>query len=258
MSDVSTKFEKTVPPPSQPNRLLTVISTTLTGLLLYLLPPTIASIILLVWVSARGMTMSQASHWLNTTPAQFFYVLITELLVLGLLALFIKWTYENWRDIGVLRRPKWRHIGYTIIGLAVYFSIYVVVATLLSGVLNFNQKQELGFNNSAAGGELALVFASLVILPPVVEEALFRGYLYTRFRRVLSVRFAALAVSLLFCSAHLQLGSGNPPLWSAALDTFILSMVLVYVREKTGTIWAGVGIHMIKNLIAFSILFIHL
>jgi membrane protease YdiL (CAAX protease family) len=59
----------------------------------------------------------------------------------------------------------------------------------------------------------------------------------------------------LFGVAHLQFGSGAPLLWVAALDTFTLSIVLCYLREKTGSVWAGVFLHAIKNAIAFVALF---
>ncbi|MEJ0073120.1 MAG: CPBP family glutamic-type intramembrane protease [Candidatus Saccharibacteria bacterium] len=41
-----------------------------------------------------------------------------------------------------------------------------------------------------------------------------------------------------------------------AIDTFTLSVVLCYIREKTGTLWSGVLIHALKNGIAFLSLYI--
>jgi membrane protease YdiL (CAAX protease family) len=253
------------PQGSPKSRALSVFTTTLTGILLYVLPAFLALAafqvvfaLLLAGGQMFHITHDQVKHFLDSaTISQFLYVLFTELFALILLSWLMRITRDNWRSIGV-RRPKPAHIIYTFIGLAVYFAIYIAIATLLTNVLNFDQKQELGFDEQVTGINLLLVFISLVVLPPIAEEIIFRGYLYTRFKRVLSLRVAAIAVSLLFASGHLQVGFGNPLLWTAALDTFILSLVLVYVREKTGTVWAGVGIHAMKNLIAFSILFVHI
>lgn len=242
---------------------LNVFTTILMGGLLYWVPAFLAVLaiqiifmLLLLGGKPFDFSANEIEHFLtNTTFSQFLYVAITEIFAIILLIFLMRATRETWRTIGV-RWPKWRHAIYTFGGLAAYFGIYIVAAMILSGVLDFDQKQELGFDDQIAGSALIWVFISLVILPPIVEEILFRGFLYTRFKRFLSMRTAAVAVSILFAVAHLQFGSGNPLLWTAALDTFILSLVLVYVREKTGTIWAGVGIHALKNLIAFSILFV--
>jgi membrane protease YdiL (CAAX protease family) len=59
--------------------------------------------------------------------------------------------------------------------------------------------------------------------------------------------------SFIFGAAHLELGSGSPLVWGAAIDTFLLSVVLVYLREKTGALYAGMLVHMLNNLIAFLV-----
>ena len=128
------------------------------------------------------------------------------------------------------------------------------VSILFPGI-NFDQKQQIGFESSH-GVALFLVFISLVILPAIVEEILVRGFLYTGLRQKFNRLASALLVSAIFGIAHLQLGSGEPPLYSAAIDTFILSIVLVWLREKSGSIWAGVLVHMSKNGLAFLSLFV--
>jgi membrane protease YdiL (CAAX protease family) len=233
------------------------IQTIATGLLLYLVPPTIAAFALIVLLKAGGMSGGEIETWFqDATVGQFLYVLITETIVIGFLWLLVRHAKLKLKDIGVAR-PKPSHIQYVVLGLIVYFAAYVAVATLVSVFTNINldQEQEIGFNTNVSGFDLVLAGVSLIVLPPIVEEVLFRGYLYNRFRQGFSVVGAGLLVSLLFGAAHLQIDTGNIPLWIAAIDTFILSVVLVYIREKTGTIWAGVCIHALKNALAFVILF---
>ena len=67
---------------------------------------------------------------------------------------------------------------------------------------------------------------------------------------------AAIITSILFGAAHLQFGSDKPLLWIAAMDTFALSMVLVWMRVKTQNLWAPITLHMLKNTVAFVLLFI--
>src|SRR5690606_7282850 len=104
--------------------------------------------------------------------------------------------------------------------------------------------------------QLILVFISLVLLPPFVEEVLARGFLYTGLKTKWPVWAAAVVTSLIFAAAHLEFGSGAPLLWVAAIDTFTLSLVLIYLREKTGKLGASIMLHMLKNGVAFVLLFI--
>lgn len=238
-------------------RAYTTIATCALGLLLYLVPPTLAALLLWYGLHVFGVSKNQASQLFESSSiVQFLYVLITEIIVIGAIIWLLKLTHMTWRSIGV-KKPHLSHVQYVITGLFVYYALYIVVAIAARGILpiDFDQKQEIGFDTTITGISLAAAFLSLVVLPPIVEEILFRGFLYSRFLKVLPKVMAAIVVSILFGAAHLQFGSGNTLLWVAALDTFILSLVLVYVREKTGTIWAGVGIHALKNLVAFTILF---
>ena len=100
-----------------------------------------------------------------------------------------------------------------------------------------------------------MTFASLVVLTPVAEEIMFRGFLFSSFRVRMRVRYAILLTNILFGIAHLQFGNGAPLLWIAAIDTFTLSCFLCYLREKTGSVWASVMLHAIKNLVAFIALY---
>jgi membrane protease YdiL (CAAX protease family) len=100
------------------------------------------------------------------------------------------------------------------------------------------------------------VFISLVVLPTIVEEILVRGFLYGGLRNKLRPVGAGLIASLIFAAAHLQFGSGEPLLWVAAIDTFILSLFLIRLRETTGNLWSGMTVHFMKNGLAFTALFI--
>jgi len=93
------------------------------------------------------------------------------------------------------------------------------------------------------------------VLPPLAEETLFRGFLYTGLRKRWSFVWTTAMVSLLFASLHLFEGSGGL-LWIAGIDTFLLSLVLCYLREKTGNLWAGIIIHILKNGLAFIFLYV--
>lgn len=198
-------------------------------------------------------------EWLNGTTGQFVFALVIQAIIVGLLVLFMRRRKTRLSAIGVVR-PRIRDAGMAIIGFLVYFVSYLLLIYVVSAFvpgLDLEQEQEIGFDKSTVGLALIPIFVSLVILPPLVEEFIFRGFVYTGLRNKLKVWSAGLVTSALFAAAHLQFGSGNTLLYVAAIDTFILSMVMVNLRERSGSLWPSIGLHAIKNGIAFTVLFIY-
>lgn len=212
-----------------------------------------------IYPLSQGWTELQTTNWLtNSVYAQFIFVLIAEATVIGAVYWFLKLYKRGWGAIG-LHRPRWRDVAYGLAAVVPYFTFYLISVAIISQLvpsLNVTQKQEIGFADVQGLWPLVITFISLAVLPPLTEEILVRGFLYTTFRKGLGVLWAAILTSLVFAVAHLQIGSGAAPLYIAAIDTFVLSMVLVYLREKTNNLWAGITLHAVKNGIAFCALFL--
>lgn len=228
-------------------------------LLVYFFAQIAGSVLVILFPRLLGWDRSTQEHWLDTSiAAQFWFVLSTEVITFSAIWWFIRSRAAGLRSIG-LRGLRLKDPLYAIIGFGVYFlaySIFLAVATNIFPSLNVDQKQDVGFENAATTTGLALTFISLVILPAFVEEVVFRGFLYTGLRGKMKPIWAGLFASLLFAAAHLQFGNGKPLLWIAALDTFALSLVLCYLREKTNSLWPGILLHGLKNSIAFLALFV--
>src|SRR5205807_2021597 len=127
-----------------------------------------------------------------------------------------------------------------------YFAIYLVavgVLTKLIPSLNVDQQQDIGFTSVHGAAQLILTGISLVILPPLTEEIMVRGFLYSSLKKGMPTIAAVIVTSAVFASAHLPEGGAAGPLYIAAIDTFILSLVLIYLREKTNSLWAGIALH---------------
>ena len=224
----------------------------------YLLSQVVAGVLLLMYPVALGWNADQVDSWVKSATGQFWAILLVEAAVVGMLWFLLKVRGFRFKDIG-WKRLKGRDFLYALSGFGIYFLLYVaiaVIAQIVSPNLNLNQEQQIGFEATKEALELLMVFVSLVVLPPIVEELLMRGFLYTGLRSKWPVWASALVTSVLFAMAHLQFGSGAPLLWVAAIDTFALSLVLVYLREKTGSLGAPILLHGLKNGIAFTLLFI--
>jgi uncharacterized protein len=200
-----------------------------------------------------------AESWVKTsTFAQFLYIMIAELATIGLIWAFLRYKKTPWAKFVGLSRPHWVDAGYAVVGFLCYWGMLIFATILVSAVfhINTNQEQAVGFSKDVGGGDLVLAFAGLAVLPPLAEEILFRGFFFGTLRKYANFAFSAIATSIVFGILHLFTSAGGGLLWIAAVDTFILSMVLCYLREKTGNLWASIAVHAMKNSLAFLLLFI--
>ena len=160
--------------------------------------------------------------------------------------------------LGLRGLPTWTDVGLAPVG----FIASMVLAGALTWVFNFfpwfneAEAQGLGFSVYVAGFDKVLAFVALVVMAPIAEEVIFRGWLYGRMREKLSEGMSQAAsigismtlVSLLFGAVHMQ--------WNVGVTVFAMSIVMCALREVTGTIYAGILVHMIKNGMAFYLLYV--
>ena len=165
---------------------------------------------------------------------------------------------SNRNVLGLRGWPTWTDIGLAPVGFIVYMILAAGVVTFFSLFPWFDaeQAQEVGFSVYGTGIDRMIAFAVLVIVAPIAEEIIFRGWLYGRLREKfggqmpnwLGMLIAILLVSILFGIVHLQ--------WNVGVNVFAMSVVLCGLREITGTIYAGILMHMLKNGVAFYMLYV--
>lgn len=187
---------------------------------------------------------------LQTAIATLVYA-ITIAIVVGVPYLVHRKLTTNLASLGLNRLISWTDIGLAPVTFLAYtLSAAVVLAVVVALVPGFpvDQTQDTGFNAFGSQTDNLMAFGTLVVLAPLAEETLFRGYLYGKLKTYVPAILAALMTSLLFGLAHMQ--------WNVGIDVFVLSLFLCGLRSLTGSIWAGVLVHIIKNGIAYYILFI--
>lgn len=195
---------------------------------------------------------------INNSPlAQFFYILLAEGLAVGLVFFTLRQRRLGLSSIGYGRRPKWADLRLAAGGFLVFYAMVFVATAIISAFIPnlTSQQQDVGFNSLHGQLDYLVAAAALIILPPLGEETLVRGYLFSGLRRRWRFVPAMLLTSALFGLAHLQGGEAGSLVWAASVDTFLLSVVLVYLRERTGALYAGILVHMANNLIAFLVQF---
>ena len=96
---------------------------------------------------------------------------------------------------------------------------------------------------------LALLLFSAVLLAPIFEEILFRGFLLQGFLLwAPRSRFACiLLTSLLFAAMHTQYAH-----WQTIAVLTLFSVLLCYARLRANSLLLPIGLHMLNNLLALS------
>jgi membrane protease YdiL (CAAX protease family) len=182
------------------------------------------------------------------------YVLAAEIIAVSFVVKLLESAGIKHSRIGLIK-PKAKDVAYALTAYAMYFVVFIFIYSIAARFTDTGQKQELGFDAPLGQLQLLMTFVSLVVLPPIAEEIMFRGFLFSSLRAKMRFRYAVVVTSVLFGIAHLQFGNDAPLLWIAAIDTFTLSVFLCYLREKTGSIWPSIFLHAIKNLVAFMALY---
>jgi membrane protease YdiL (CAAX protease family) len=93
-----------------------------------------------------------------------------------------------------------------------------------------------------------ILIAGVVLIGPLAEEVVFRGFLQqTLEKRLKSVTMAVVYTALAFMISHFNL------YWS--VNIFIIGFFLSFVTLKANSIWPAFLLHMINN--GLSLLFLH-
>lgn len=200
------------------------------------------------WVGAPIDTLNQ--NVLSAIVSAIVYI-VSLAIIIG-----IPWAAARYRtslnDIGLQRFPSWLELVLAPAGFVVYLIVSAVLTYLAMQFLtfiNFEQVQETGFGQLGLQYEYIVAFIMLVIVAPVAEEVLFRGYLLGKLRQYAPLWVAILVTSLLFAAVH---GA-----WNVGIDVFALSIVLCVLRVWLKSLWAPIMVHMLKNGVAFYFLFIN-
>ncbi len=89
-------------------------------------------------------------------------------------------------------------------------------------------------------------FASVVVVAPLFEEWICRGYLFGALRTRYGLWRSILLSALFFAILHVQ------P--AAALNAFVMGVILAWLYARTGSLWSPVLLHAAHNAVAYLLL----
>jgi CAAX protease family protein len=184
----------------------------------------------------------------SVTVQALVYIGLVRLLVVDVGAL-------DWHAMGI--RPLDTNAFAAILSGAVWALPIVIVTALLAAALVSAVPVEpvspLPPTGTSTGFALSLLAG--VIVAPLGEEILFRGFATTAWVRALGVRRGVVVGALVFAFAHVLTVSGATAGEASgqALVAFAgrlpVALALGWVFVRTGTIWASFGLHAAFNAI---------
>ena len=153
-------------------------------------------------------------------------------------------------ELGLNNLVTFSDIGLALAGFFGYLAFSAILTALFSvfSWFNLTETQPLLYSTLISPSSKILAALALVVAGPILEEVIYRGLIYGKLRKNHSLITSILTVSILFGFLHGQ--------WNVGVDVFALSVVACLMRETTGTIYAGIILHILKNAIAFYMLFI--
>ena len=181
-------------------------------LLVFFASQLVGGLVLSIYPALHHWTARHANDWINNSVnAQFVYILLAESFTIAAVYRFLRHYKLTLAAIG-LRRPRWSDLGRGLLMVVPYYVIYLLTVGVVSHFvtsLNVNQQQDIGFNNVHGVLPLVITFVSLVILPPLTEEILVRGFLYSSLKKVLPGIGAVVLTSFSVCRGAFAGGRGS-------------------------------------------------
>ena len=172
----------------------------------------------------------------NGLTGSYIVIFITVMLVLHKAASFPQ---QTWSKTLAMHSVAFRSY-LPWLGL---FAIYYVLASLVSYIAQIDAGE---FVASIKNTQHLGLFFTMVFLAPIVEELVFRGYLFQAWRNSwLGLWGTILLTSVLFTLIH----AGQYPALVLGM-LFCFSLLLGVAREKTGSVFVPMAIHAVNNFIA--------
>ena len=151
---------------------------------------------------------------------------------------------RSWRALG-MRAPRWRDVAYGVGGMIAMLLASGAAAYVQEHVAHVKADEVQVHWLRAARGTTAWMFVVLAcIAGPVIEELIFRGFLFNALRRYLPVWVAIVVSALAFGFAHLQPGNAG-----VIVPLTVGGIVLAWVYYRSGSLVAAMFTHALFNLV---------
>lgn len=202
--------------------------------------------LMLFVVSWKGLPETMAEKGVEPTTVGRLAAQVVGMIFLTVVIPAVLFWRVDLREFFGLRWGDWKKVFW--IAPAFVFAMMAMLSAMLGlgwqGWVETNygarpQEMVTLLKESEDVGLMVVMAISAVIVAPLTEEVIFRGYLYPVVKRFSDRWFAALFTGVIFGVIHFNL---------LALPTLaVMGVVLVILYEVTGSLWVPIACHAAFN-----------
>ncbi len=156
---------------------------------------------------------------------------------------------QGFGALGFRAFRSWQGVAGVVLGVAGIYAVSVLY-TLIAQAFNMQVQTNVDVLSKQAAVEPWTILATLVaavIVAPLCEETFFRSYFFQGLRLRLSVWVAMILSAIIFGIAH-----GDP---GSLVLLIVIGIFLALLRWRTRSIWPGICLHMLNNLLSALFVF---
>jgi membrane protease YdiL (CAAX protease family) len=208
----------------------------------------ISAILLAILFAAQGVPIKEIQQ---SSRDLGLFVVIDQVIVSAVVLLYLGmqtrlrfdapfWRTLGWRklDFGRWPRPA-AYLGFVALGFVLAASVELVS-------LEFPAKTKLPIENVLQNRQAAIAILIMsVVLAPVVEETVFRGYIYPVVARTFGIAAGIIGTGTVFGLLHAEQLWGG---WVQIALLVVVGIVFTWVRAAKRSVFASYLLHISYNL----------
>ncbi len=225
-----------------------------------------AVLAVIIVIAAAAVLHVPVSTLVKSQSTLFISLSILAQALASFVAIFYLWVLARIRSAGPLAQPlegPWRMLGWRPLGQTIDRTAstlkYVALGAGLALTVQFvsglvGQRRAVPFEDLFQTRQTILMLMAFgILVAPIVEEMIFRGFLYPVVARQFGVGAGIVATGFLFGAFHAAQLWGA---WEQIALLVIVGVVLTWARARSRTIVAGYVIHVAYNSTLFGILLV--
>jgi membrane protease YdiL (CAAX protease family) len=189
---------------------------------------------------AKVHLVEKAEIYVTSILAIIIFFVFNELLFLIVLMYFGIYFQDEKKLLKVNKLKD------SVVSFILFIPLLFLISFIIQNILPEYKQQEIVLNFKSNLLKDKALLLHVLIIAPVVEEIIFRGYIYRILKTKIPIIFAIIISSTLFSLIHYNVLS--------FILLFVLSIFLTYIYERNGSIMCPIIIHSLFNLMMSALI----
>ena len=174
--------------------------------------------------------------------------IVGQLIALIILSLLLKKNNLTWQVVGLRGRLTKQAVMYAVLGWIVAFFLFYVIEKIAGSVGLRMFWNEGDFLNRGSMLHVVLISIGTIIIAPVVEEIIYRGYILSALMAKFRTSTAVILSALIFGSIHVGIGPG------LAIYIFLGAFIPAWLFLRFDSIYPCILMHFINNIVVYLVI----